>query len=253
MSVSRQRWLICGAIAAVMFVGLAVFVAAGATAGLDRAIHDRMYAVGAENPGWLAIMRVFTRLGDTVTVVTVDALLAAGCLITRRRRTAFFVIVTALLVWGIRLCVRDVIGRPRPSQAFWTADGSAFPSGHATNSAAMLALVLIVAWPRLNSRGARLGALAIAGACASAVGLSRIAGGVHWATDVLGGWLLAATLITAMVAVLRRGNDGVRVGSVGVRVWWRLGRQDVRDEVVDEGWRDGLVGDETPVEQRGGK
>jgi undecaprenyl-diphosphatase len=70
---------------------------------------------------------------------------------------------------------------------------TSFPSGHATQSLATfvaLALALAVWWPRA-ARPLRV----IAVALAVGVGWSRVYLGVHWATDVIAGWLLAAAWV----------------------------------------------------------
>jgi len=63
-----------------------------------------------------------------------------------------------------------------------------FPSGHALASAAILGVVLVVLLP-LRGRATRIGVLLGVGLFVVAIGLSRLYLGVHWATDVLGGWV----------------------------------------------------------------
>jgi undecaprenyl-diphosphatase len=84
-----------------------------------------------------------------------------------------------------------------------------FPSGHALASAAVLGVLALVLIPRRPCRVPRILLVAIAAAAAAMIGLSRLYLGVHWASDVVGGWLigamwLAVCLTAARVAAKRR-------------------------------------------------
>ncbi len=100
--------------------------------------------------------------------------------------------------------VNAAIDRVRPPVAGWagSAGGPAFPSGHTT--AATLS-VLACAWlltRRLRPGAPRWAVWAAAGLIAAAVGWSRFWLGVHWPTDVLGGWLFGLAWSAAALALL---------------------------------------------------
>ena len=66
-----------------------------------------------------------------------------------------------------------------------------FPSGHALNSTLFyLALALVLA-PLLKQRSAKWGLYGFALISSLVIGLSRIALGVHWPSDVLASWIIA--------------------------------------------------------------
>jgi membrane-associated phospholipid phosphatase len=184
------------ALTLVAFATLAVLVAhlAGVVTRPDSAVHGWLIAFGRVHPNWLSGWMVVTHLGDTLTVSLVDAALFGLCLAQRRWHVAAFVAALAVGGWAVRIGVRDLVARPRPTDGFWAESGYSFPSGHTTNAAIMVSLVLIVAWPYLHQPGRRV---AVAGAViyALAVGFSRLAGGVHWPSDVFGGLLLAVGLV----------------------------------------------------------
>jgi len=113
--------------------------------------------------------------------------------------------VLALLAGqGVRLALSAGLDRPRPPRADWatSAGGDSFPSGHTTTSAVVAALLCVALASRLHGRRLRLAQGVVLG-WAVLVGLSRVYLGVHWLTDVIGGWLLAAALVVSAAAVLQ--------------------------------------------------
>jgi undecaprenyl-diphosphatase len=96
---------------------------------------------------------------------------------------------------------KQVVDRARPGVGLrLIAEGEpSFPSGHATDSAAVfLTLGLVLAVFVLRRPLARLATVAAGGLLAAAIGVSRLVLGVHWPTDVLAGWALGATAALAV-------------------------------------------------------
>ncbi|WP_430377507.1 phosphatase PAP2 family protein [Streptomyces sp. B1-3] len=131
-----------------------------------------------------------TGSGAVPYVLTVAGLVAGR---TARRRVGAAALGLACLGLGqaLRYGVMEAVERPRPARADWVASagGWAFPSGH-TTTAALTAGLLIVAVTVRAPRGAT-SLRVIIGCWGVLVGLSRVYLGVHWFTDVIGGWLFA--------------------------------------------------------------
>jgi undecaprenyl-diphosphatase len=182
--------------AALAFAALiALFVTAlllgGPESPLDRTLLFRAQ-VGALVPA----ARWLTRLGDASVVFLAGAGAAAWLLWRGAARRALLLVVLLLscrlLVEGLKLLFDRA--RPDPAGHEVAVHSMAFPSGHAANAmAAWLGIALLAAPPRL-----RLAAIAAALAVASVVGLSRLVLGVHWPSDVAGGWALGAAWTLAL-------------------------------------------------------
>lgn len=156
--------------------------------------------VVAHRQGWLTgVMRLVTDLG--AAGVLVPLVLAAGLAWRWRRGTWRPLALLAGAVagaWVVQVAVKQLVERPRPPAALAVshATGFAFPSGHATDAAAVYGM-LAVLLARSGRGAARVAAWAGAAALIALVGLSRLYLGVHWLSDVVAGaglgiaWLLA--------------------------------------------------------------
>ncbi|HEX6932222.1 MAG TPA: phosphatase PAP2 family protein [Streptosporangiaceae bacterium] len=118
--------------------------------------------------------------------------------------------VTAAGVAGLTVVFKEVLGRSRPplAQAVAAADGFAFPSGHAAAAAAVCGAAAWLCGLRIRSWLGRTLVWAAAAMLAALVGISRVYLGVHWTSDVLGGWavgvLWMAVVVSGWTAHIRR-------------------------------------------------
>ncbi|MFE6281284.1 phosphatase PAP2 family protein [Streptomyces sp. NPDC057877] len=120
--------------------------------------------------------------------------------------TVGWLVATVALGTALQQGTKAAVGRDRP---VWpdpvdSAHYAAFPSGHAMTAAMVCGLLVWL----LHRQGAdrTLWRIALAWALVSVVGvgLTRVWLGVHWFTDVLGGWLLGALVVAVAVAVFER-------------------------------------------------
>ncbi|MGH6729368.1 MAG: phosphatase PAP2 family protein, partial [Sphingomicrobium sp.] len=108
------------------------------------------------------------------------------------------VIIERLTVDGLKL----VIGRPRPDFDLHPVmtHSSSFPSGHSANSMAVFVAVAMIAAPPAWRRPA----LAVAISLGLVIGATRPFLGVHWPSDVVGGWALGLLVVALALAAGRR-------------------------------------------------
>lgn len=129
--------------------------------------------------------------------VFVVVALAVCLVLLRRYRQALLLLVAEPLADGLNLGLKIAIDRQYPGQDTTVTldrlNDLLFPSGHVVRTTVTLGLfVAFVAWPHARLRWpATLGALAIIGL----VGVTQVAVGGHLPLDVVGGFLLGATLV----------------------------------------------------------
>jgi membrane-associated phospholipid phosphatase len=171
----------------------------GGSTGVDRSITSWMVAHRAQGLTWAA--KALSTLGSQVVLVPITTILTV-LLVLQRRLVAAGVL---LACWGggtgLYVLTKHWVQRHRPPSDLWLVGvgSSSFPSGHATQSAATFVAIGLVGavWLAYGRRAA----LALAVLLAAAIGWSRVYLGVHWATDVASGWLLAAAWVAIVLRV----------------------------------------------------
>ena len=161
------------------------------------------FAVDHRTPALTVFFRVVTTVGSTVSMGILAT--AAVLYLAYRRRTEDAILVAAVSV-GAGLIVRlgkASVGRERPPEAYRLATESteSFPSGHALASLAILSVLALLVGRTLQSERARLALRIGVGVVIVLIGVSRIYLGVHWATDVLGGWVSGTAWLVLCLTV----------------------------------------------------
>jgi membrane-associated phospholipid phosphatase len=209
--VSRRR-LAAAAVLGLAFVALTLAVTSSAHAfAIDVEIHEWLMA--HRTPALTTVALAVTATGASglvVPAVLVLSLLAGRGSGLERLLPAVLATGVLLLGIGLRLVVSNLVARERPPRADWAgfAHGYAFPSGHTTTSALAAGVLIWVASGRLTG-GLLTAVTVVLAAWAVSVGLTRAYLGVHWPTDVLGGWLLALTWLSLATALLAGRGGGV--------------------------------------------
>ena len=161
---------------------------------------------------WIALLRepigiaffsFITRFADTLTVGLVLCVVATFLFLKKRTQGAALGLIVA--VAGAKLTevlLKILIGRARPDgYELLHLDTYSFPSGHATVAMALYGFITYLLWgmyPKRRVRIALLGALVIIG-----VGVSRVYLGVHYPSDVLGGYIVGAFWIAIGVWAMK--------------------------------------------------
>ena len=158
-------------------------------------------------PGWLTpLAHGATELGGT-PFLTLSTVLLAGWFALRRRWMFLAILLAAVLGETLLSQVlKEAFDRPRPDIVphLVHVSSKSFPSGHASSGAAIYLTIAALIAVQLRERASRAIVFAAAGAIAFAIGASRIYLGVHYPTDVIGGWSLGAAWAAIVWIAARR-------------------------------------------------
>ena len=180
----------------------AVFVLAWAypTFPGDRGAMEGLLTWKDQRDGWLdTAALVVTSLGGWIAALVMMAGLMLFLLARGRRVDGLVVLVSGVpLLFG--LLFKELVGRARPD--LWLTgpepSGLSFPSGHATFAMVfggiLIALVGEAVSPAPARRAVQLGLILLI----LAIGASRVYLGVHWPSDVIGGYLFGGVALLGL-------------------------------------------------------
>lgn len=190
-----------------IFAELASEVLEGETQRFDEGVLRVLREPGDPHepvgPEWLeAFFLDVTALGG-VSVVALFSLVVAGWLLLQRR--LFYTTLVAISFTGAALVtaiLKAAFGRERPPLEFQAVKVNllSFPSGHSFMSAVVFLTLGVLLAHATPQRALKVYIVAVAVVLTGLVGLSRIYLGVHYPTDVLGGW--CAGIVWAMACLL---------------------------------------------------
>jgi undecaprenyl-diphosphatase len=162
-------------------------------------------------PIWLeGAVRDITSLGSTIVLALVTLAVIGHLLLMRQRANALFVAVAVVGGQALASLLKHSIDRPRPELVshLVAVHTPSFPSGHSMMSAVVYLTLGMVAARFLRGRLAKAHVMGLAVMATLAVGVSRLYLGVHWPSDVFGGWCagFAWAMLCWLVAHRLRGG-----------------------------------------------
>lgn len=164
---------------------------------LDQQVAQALHGWVLRHRGVVDVLRV-VQAALHPDVFRIAVLLVAARLWREHRPTARWAVGTTAVGLVLDVVLKLLVHRPRPSwpDPVATSAGYSFPSGHALGSLLGAGVLLVLLRPVLTP-AARPAAYVLAGALVLLTGVDRLALGVHYLSDVLAGWLVAAAVLAS--------------------------------------------------------
>ena len=193
-------WLLVGlggCVLLLVFLMLASEVMEGDTLAMDtrivralRSADDPSRPIG---PVWMTgVLEDLTALGGPTVTWLVILAVTGYLLLEAKYRDALVVFVTSASGDFVNHVIKNVFSRARPTVVPHLRDAfsTSFPSGHSMESAIVYLTLAAVVMRIVKGRMTKAYCLGLALLITFLVGVSRVFLGVHYPTDVIGGWII---------------------------------------------------------------
>lgn len=188
-------WIWCGALLVFLVFMTGVLTHANWISRFDSQIASLVR--GTATPQLTLLIIHFTKLVNVLPVIAFTLGMTLILILFRKSRAAFFLLINSLGLAGpVNTLFKYLINRPRPTfHHLVSVHSTSFPSGHSMSAMMLGGSLIIIGNHFLKSQSRRFIFDLLVGCLILLVGLSRIYVGVHFASDVVGGWSLGLSLL----------------------------------------------------------
>jgi undecaprenyl-diphosphatase len=192
------RSILCALPLVAVFIGIALTFQQQLVARFDLHVIHLVQGVSFEE--MTPLMKGFTAVGSGPWVVGIAVLLSLvlGALGYRRELIFFGGVIIGSSV--LNLLLKGIFHRARPDiHRIIEAAGYSFPSGHSMSAFTMYGITIYFLWKHLRRGWVRTGVAMLCLFMVVMIGLSRIYLGVHYPSDVIGGYFISAAWLTLVI------------------------------------------------------
>jgi undecaprenyl-diphosphatase len=212
----RRTYLFALALLAVVgaFTTLTILVKTTPSFPMDVQVTRALQSLGS--PFFSELMNMISWPGFAPQAFLISALVVLALYVFGFHWEAVAAVFAATLPQAINMIVKDAIQRPRPTvdlvDVFRILDSYSFPSGHVMFYLGFFGFLWFLAYTLLKRSWLRTSLLILLGTFIALVGISRIYLGQHWASDVVGAYLLGSLTLVLNIWFYRWGKKRFFVG-----------------------------------------
>ena len=163
---------------------------------VDMAVYNFVIQIMSEQV--TMITKIITNLGGAVVLIS---LCIIALLVLKNKKYGTFMIINLATVTLINLLIKNIVGRERPNILRLVEEtGYSFPSGHSMASMAFYGfLIYLIYKSNIKNKFAKIAICIVLGLIIILIGTSRIYLGVHYASDVIAGFIISFTYLIIFI------------------------------------------------------
>lgn len=157
------------------------------------------------NPITTSFFKIITYFGDWMIIIPACII----CIIfLKEKRYKYLVASNLAIIFILNQVLKIIFNRPRPVEnRLVEASGFSFPSGHSMISMAFYGLLIYLAYKEIRNKKLKYAICIGLSVLIGLIGISRIYLGVHYASDVAGGFLLSIAYLIVFTQITKNKQE----------------------------------------------
>ena len=161
----------------------------------------KLIVLSMRNEVLTSIFKIITNLGGAYCLIIIAILCS---IFIKNKKIAFAIPINLILSTMLNLVLKDIVERPRPiGYRLIDETGYSFPSGHSMISAAFYGLIIYFIWKNVKNTKLKYISCILLSLVILLIGISRIYLGVHYASDVIGGFTISIAYLIIFTSTFK--------------------------------------------------
>lgn len=194
------KWILC-AITAILAIVITVNVKNGKILELDLNIY-KFFSENIINDKLTPIVKVITHIGGAKIVFVLTVL---AIILIKGLKNKLFLLTGIVGTAGLNVVLKHIVQRERPNiNRLIPEKGYSFPSGHSMMSMAFYGMLIFLIFKYVKNTALKWTLIVILTILLSTIGITRIYLGVHYPSDVIGGFLVSLTYLFILTEIYNK-------------------------------------------------
>ena len=194
------KWILC-AITAILAIVITINVKNGKILELDLNIY-KFFSENIINDKLTPIVKVITHIGGAKIVFVLTIL---AIILIKGLKNKLFLLTGIVGTAGLNVVLKHIIQRERPNiNRLIPEKGYSFPSGHSMMSMAFYGMLIFLIFKYVKNTVLKWTLIVILTILLSTIGITRIYLGVHYPSDVIGGFLVSLTYLFILTEIYNK-------------------------------------------------
>ena len=147
-------------------------------------------------------MKIITNFGGATCLITITILLL---IIVKNKKIGLLTLTNLVTITILNQVLKFILRRPRPTEfRIINETGYSFPSGHSMISMAFYGFLIYLIYKNINNKYLKTTLIIILSLLIIAIGISRIYLGVHYVSDVIGGFLISISYLIVYIKLIKK-------------------------------------------------
>jgi undecaprenyl-diphosphatase len=185
----------------ILFIAIAIMISCGKISWFDDPIYN--FIISFKSDGMTKFMTTITKAANTKTIIILC--IAALTSLIKKYKGSLFLLANVILSTILNVGTKYIFCRARPDHLrLITQGGYSFPSGHAMASVSFYGFLIFLVLNSNLKKSEKIIISTILSILIILIGISRIYVGVHYPSDILGGWLISLSLLMVTTYLIKK-------------------------------------------------
>lgn len=194
------KWILC-AITAILAIVITINVKNGRILELDLNIY-KFFSENIINDKLTPIVKVITHIGGAKIVFVLTVL---AIILIKGLKNKLFLLTGIVGTAGLNVVLKHIVQRERPNiNRLIPEKGYSFPSGHSMMSMAFYGMLIFLIFKYVKNTALKWTLIVILTILLSTIGITRIYLGVHYPSDVIGGFVVSLTYLFILTEIYNK-------------------------------------------------